>query len=341
MNNYNDALYDLVVPESVFTWMRAVHACWTAMNGSDWAIRFVRHNSGTYNNQYVIVDTNKFTRLSKPTTDLLWIVEQFPGVFRMTDVTEQLVEDGYFPSVNMPWHDDLYALAGYPELVASLGKYGDFRSNYRGPRFLIAKRDARRIKTFENFTAFMRYNQYFRDPYAQGDPGQQIASRYDQRPPVTPYGPRNSFGDLDTKAIRWTEAATLFRFHAIASPPTGGIPPWNFKNANGTNFSIQWDGLPDQWDFGWVEFGAEDINPCGFDDQDKCVDADQWCGWCTYSQSCLIGDNGGPWFETCEAGWKRKVRLESWAVPLIVSISVAVVLFVTFVLALHFFYPKE
>jgi hypothetical protein len=340
MNNYNDSLYDRVVPECVFTWMRAVHACWTAENGSDWGNRFVRHNSGTYNNQYVIVDTNKFVRKSKPTTDLLWIVEQFPGVYRMTDVTFQLVRDTYFPSVNMPWHDDLYALAGYPAYVASLGIYGDYRSNYKGPRYLIAQRDAKRIKTFENFTAFMRYNQWWRDPYSQGDAAQQIASRYDQRPPSTPYGARNSFGDLDTKAVRWTEAATLFRFHAIASPPTNGITAWDF---NTTTFNISWDGLPAYWDFPWLEFGAEDINPCPFDKshKDDCINAEKWCGWCLASKKCMIGDDDGPWFDACDAGWSRKVQLKTWAIPLIVTVTVISVLFVAVVVGLHFFYPKE
>jgi hypothetical protein len=51
------------------------------------------------------VDSRKFEPKKTPEADLIWIVEQFPGASDMSDVTFQLVRDGYFPSLNMPWHE--------------------------------------------------------------------------------------------------------------------------------------------------------------------------------------------------------------------------------------------
>lgn len=350
LNNYNEDLYKVVVPQSLFTWMRAYYSTWVAKNGSDWAKTFIRHNSGTYNNQYVIVDSNKFVRFEKPTTDLLWIVEQFPGLYRMTDVTSQLVEDLYFPSVNTPWHHDLYELAGYPELVKSLGIYGSYRSD-KGPRWQIMKREAHRIKTFEDFQKFMRYNNYARDPYSQGDPAQQILSRYDLRPGTTPYGARNNFGGLDTKCLRLTEALTKLQMHAIASPVHGnGIPVWNFEEyAEKYDPTLRHDGLPNEWNFTWQQFGSTNYDICKFvpdenhkkDTKNLCINRSPYCGWCTYEQECYPGEKDAPFFDQkCPDGWEIKQKEKEWAVPLIASVSVIVVVFCVVVYISHFLNQK-
>lgn len=349
LNNYNESLYDVVVPQSLFTWLRAYHATLVAKNGSDWAKTFIRHNSGTYNNQYVIVDSNKFVRYEKPTTDLLWIIEQFPGTYRMTDVTYQLVNDLYFPSVNTPWHEDLYELAGYPELVKSLGDYGNLRSALKGPRYLLMKREAARIKTFDDFKQFMRYNNFHRDPYANGDPAQQILSRYDLRPGVTPYGAQNNFGGLDSKCLRLTEARTKLQMHALASPVSGnGIPPWNFTEYKiKFNLNLNFNGLPEYWDFNWTKFGSADYNVCQYDgtsadSKDQCINRNPLCGWCIYSQQCLPGDKSAPFFDAvCEDGWEVKQEEKAYALPVIISVTVIIVVFVLVVFVSSFYHSYK
>lgn len=50
-----------------------------ATNGEDWTKIFSKYNSGTYNNQYMVLNYNLFEP-RKPIQDgLLWIVEQLPG----------------------------------------------------------------------------------------------------------------------------------------------------------------------------------------------------------------------------------------------------------------------
>jgi len=341
LNNYNQSLYDVVVPQNLFTWIRAYHAVLMAHNGSDWCNIFIKHNSGTYNNQYVVVDSNKLTRFSKPTSDLIWIIEQFPGTYEMGDVTDYLVTNGYFPSVNCPYFERLYNLAGYPELVESMGIYGGYRSN-NGPRAQIMARDAPRIKDFKMFKEFMRYNQWKRDPYSQGDAAQQIASRYDQRPAEgTPYGVRNNFGDLDSKVLRLTEARALMTMHAIASPPYESNPVWQFGEEPFEK--VNYYGLPKTWNFTWVDFGADGYDHCGQygKDEKKCL-KDEMCGFCMYSRTCMAGDSEGPWFEAkCQDGWKVDQPLQSWAMPVIIVTTVICVLFTVCVFVLGYITKKN
>ena len=50
-----------------------------AKNGGEWGDFSMRYNSGTYNNQYMIIDTNLFT-VGEPLKDnTLTVVEQMPN----------------------------------------------------------------------------------------------------------------------------------------------------------------------------------------------------------------------------------------------------------------------
>lgn len=56
-----------------------------ARSGRTWSEIFSQFNSGTYNNQWMVIDYNKFKKGTKPEDlpdELLWIVEQIPGFIR-------------------------------------------------------------------------------------------------------------------------------------------------------------------------------------------------------------------------------------------------------------------
>jgi hypothetical protein len=50
-----------------------------ATNGNNWTKTFIRENSGTYNNQYIVVDM-KTVANGKATKDFIWISETMPGM---------------------------------------------------------------------------------------------------------------------------------------------------------------------------------------------------------------------------------------------------------------------
>lgn len=58
-----------------------------AKTGDEWTEIFSRYNSGTYNNQYMVIDTKAFNVGVGPQAGFLWIVEQMPSKIVRQDVT--------------------------------------------------------------------------------------------------------------------------------------------------------------------------------------------------------------------------------------------------------------
>ena len=104
----NESLYDKTTPYSLLTWVRVILANRLASNGEEWTSIFKKENSGTYNNQYMILDLNLIDLKKKiiPKKSLM-IIEQIPGETVVNDVTDVL-KKGYWPSYNIPYSDYLY-----------------------------------------------------------------------------------------------------------------------------------------------------------------------------------------------------------------------------------------
>ena len=338
MSIFNESLYDLVTPNKLFTWVRALRAMWVAPNASYWTETFIQHNSGTLNNQYIILDTNKFVKGKKPTSDLIWQIEQYPGTYESRDLTPQLVKDGYIPSINVPSTERLYNLAGYPEKVKSMGDIGFIYSYYDSPRYLILQREAKRVKTFDEFRELMTYNDYKNDPYSY-DASQAIMSRYDLRRGDNPNLPKKAFGGLDSKCTRVSEFRTKMKVHAIAGPTRShGIPAWDFSNQS---FGVLYDGLPAKWEFSWTQYNSSTgYDYCNATTQSDCND--QFCGWCMYTQKCMPGEKSGPYFgEKCPDGWVYPEPLQPWATTVVIVVSVVVVILVVAIFVSSFYKKRE
>lgn len=341
MTVLNESLYDYVKAQNLFTWLRAIHATWVAHNGSEWTETFIKHNSGTYNNQYLIVDSNKFVPFQKPTEDLLWVIEQYPGPYwKREDITEQLTRDLYFPSINKPHFKELFNIAGYPEKIRQMGETGNFYEYEKSARYMIIQREAPRLEDFEDFKAFMRYNNWKRDAYSNGDASQQIMSRYDQRRYGDPYGLPKMFGGLDSKCLKLSEAVTKMNFHAIASPSNENNPTWEFDE--GEWKGVKYDGLPKTWNFNWTQFSSDANDNCNkYTNKADCIE-NVWCGWCFSNKKCMAGTKVGPMFDCkCSGGWTVKAKIQSWAKPVVIAISVIAVIFVIFIFAVHIKYSRK
>jgi hypothetical protein len=78
-NVYNASLYSAVTPQTVLVWMRVIVANRMANSGSEWTSIFAKYNSGTYNNQWMVVDYKQFTPGKPIQPNTLWILEQIPG----------------------------------------------------------------------------------------------------------------------------------------------------------------------------------------------------------------------------------------------------------------------
>ena len=80
-------------------------------------------NSGTYNNQWHVVDMKMFTPGQPLAEGLLWVLEQLPGPYVVAaDFTATLTSRRYWASYNRIYNTELFNLANQ---TANLRLYGD------------------------------------------------------------------------------------------------------------------------------------------------------------------------------------------------------------------------
>jgi hypothetical protein len=241
---FNQDLFKKYVhPESLWAWQRVRLANLFAHNGEEWAKIFAEHNSGTYNNQYMVIDYNKFKPGQPLQDNLLWVVEQIPGLVVSADMTSQL-ERGYWASYNVPFFPEIYNLSGYPDFVA---KHGVDFSYQMAPRAQIFRRDQGKIVDLQSLKDFMRYNDYLNDPISNGNPGRAICSRFDldEKNP----GPG---GCYDTKVTSY-ELQKSMTAHALNGPTTSsGLPVFSWGQFNTSNPAVNHFGQPDKFDFKFI-----------------------------------------------------------------------------------------
>lgn len=123
-SNCNDKLYDLISPKTVLNWQRVIIAFRLAKSAPEWVSLFGRHQSGTYNNQWMAVDFKLFRPGSSIQPNTLWVYESAPGITASADMSREL-EISHWPSFNRPYFPEIYNVMGYAEVTA---KYGDMFS---------------------------------------------------------------------------------------------------------------------------------------------------------------------------------------------------------------------
>lgn len=195
---FDKTLYSKLTPKSLLTWVRTTVANYCAKSGSEWTDYFSRYNSGTYNNQFGVVDMNLYTpgQTTLP-AGVLWIIEQVPGYTHRDDVTNVLSKQGFWPSYNVPYFEDVFNMSGYgPQAQTKPDKY-DYNKCARAKIF---SRDASKVSQLVDMQNIMRYNEYTTDPLSKGDPTFAIAARGDLRTSGNP----TASGAVDGKVTSYS-----------------------------------------------------------------------------------------------------------------------------------------
>ncbi|XP_066120629.1 phospholipase B-like 1 [Saccopteryx bilineata] len=237
---YNKTLLKLITPQSLLAWQRVRVANMMASDGRQWAEIFSKYNSGTYNNQYMVLDLKKVKLRRSLDTGTLYIVEQIPSYVACSEQTDVL-RKGYWPSYNIPFHEKVYNWSGYPMLVQKLGL--DYSYDL-APRAKIFRRDQGSVTDMASMKRIMRYNNYKKDPYSRGDPCNTICCRED----LNPHDPSPG-GCYDTK-VADIFLASEYTAHAISGPTVqGGLPVFHWKRFNKTLH----EGMPEAYDFDFIK----------------------------------------------------------------------------------------
>lgn len=238
-NIFDTSLYDLVKPESLLAWQRVRAANYLAKDGQEWGDIMKLYNSGTYNNQYMVIDLKKFTPNVGFNDGALYVVEQIPGLVESHDQTN-ILREGYWASYNVPFYESIYNMSGYP----AVAKDNPDNSHDLAPRAKIFRRDQSTVVDMDSMKNILRFNNYKYDKYSEGDACNSICCRGDLRSnPI-------SSGCYDTKVTDFFSAKN-FTAYAISGPTVGGkshIEPYKW-----TSDMSHHTGMPDLFNFPFIK----------------------------------------------------------------------------------------
>ena len=256
-NIYEKSLYKQIKPEALLTWVRAMVANRLASSAEDWTNIFKKENSGTYNNQYMILDINKINLKKKKIPEKsLMIIEQIPGEVEINDMTEQLKNAYYWPSYNVPFSQNFFKKCGYKNLVDKNESFIPMIDYNNCARAKIFDREQKKIKNIEDFKRLLRYNDFKNDKFSNNDPSLTIACRNDLAEDSN-----SCEGATDVKFVSVKELLEgKIKAHIISGPTNEQQPTfsWSSTTCNKKYPDIWYhEGIVDTWNFDWVDYKTQ------------------------------------------------------------------------------------
>ncbi|GMR34094.1 hypothetical protein PMAYCL1PPCAC_04289, partial [Pristionchus mayeri] len=245
----------------LLTWVRAIVSNQLARSAREWCEIYSRYNSGTYNNQWVVLDYNAFTPGQPlPQFGLLYVLEQLPGKIVYRDMTWFLEKYSYFPSYNIPYFKVITETAGWIEQGNRLGDW--FRWG-KAPRAKIFDRDHVKVTDLNSLAALMRYNDYTKEPFSACNctPPYTAEAAISARGDLNPRNGTYEFpgmghvnhGALDYKGTNYALAKKL-SFRAIGGPTYTNVPAFKWSEFD---IVVPHIGHPDEWKFNEIELKWE------------------------------------------------------------------------------------
>ena len=253
---HNLTLFDLLDPSNtLMCWMRTMVANRLADDGYSWIKIFSKYNSGTYNNQFQILDLKLIdTKNKKMSPGAFYIVEQLPGSCDFQDVTDNL-KKGYWPSYNTPFLMSVREKSGIIDAINQNPNLTISEDYDTCARAKIFRREQSKVKDIETYKNLIRYNNYSIDEFSEGKPSNTIAARYDlnrERPLC--------YGATDAKFASINEIKNSEKkiVHIIAGPTTNNEqPPFIWSKApcrlvDEIRFKVI--GQVDEYNFDWIDY---------------------------------------------------------------------------------------
>lgn len=143
-----------------------------AGNSKEWVNIFPRYLSGTYTNQFIVMDYKAFTPDQPLPDETLMIVEEVPMTYRIHDISSIVNKQSYWPSFNVAYDPDIYIIANYN----ATDPHDSYDVSPRANQFRALQKD---IHNEEDFKYAITYNKWQTDPLLEGSPKYGISSRYD------------------------------------------------------------------------------------------------------------------------------------------------------------------
>lgn len=228
-----------------------------ARNGSEWVNIYSQHESGTYNNQFMVVDYKKLSSDGKQLNDgFLHILEQLPTLIVAKDKTDVLRTQTYWSSYNVPYYSEIYHKSGYDAVYA---RYGDYFSYNKTARAQIFKREHGKVHDISSMYHLMRLNNFKSDPLSRCEKCSPvpnayyaIASRGDLNDPHGHY-PHGGLGEylmgaIDAK-ITSSKLAANMEIVAVSGPTNQNEPSFDWRKVPQKQRNTPHFGQPSEWKF--------------------------------------------------------------------------------------------
>jgi len=251
---YNDTLFNEITHEALFTGERAMISNRISNSSKEWTENFKKYNSGTYNNQFMVLDKNKVNLVNKSIeNDAFYIVEQLPGFAKSNNVTDFL-KFGYWSSYNVPFDKEIYKRSLIQEVIDSNPSAAASIDYDNCARTKIFRREQSSAVNLEGFMTLMRYNKYLTDPYSDKNPSSSISARSDLRGSCS--------GAYDSKVGVLSDFSNgKVKFHLIGGPTWSeedGIEPFSWSKAVSEKCRNHVHNLiPDTFKYDWIEYENE------------------------------------------------------------------------------------
>lgn len=243
IDTYDSSVYSgLSAKGIVLEFIRNVVSNRLATSGEEWAKLFSHHNSGTYNNQFMIVDLKELDTSGRPVIKpgFFTVLEQQPNLIHWEDMTDYIRSTGYWASYNVPYFYEIYEYSGF---LKEFQKVGDWRSHKETARAKIFAREEASIVNVTSLYHLMRYNDFKKDPLSRCElctppysSDLTIAARSDLNDPKGKYIVNDlAFsldGAIDAKVTN-SKLAKELEFVAVSGPTDANQPAFDWTNFPG------------------------------------------------------------------------------------------------------------
>jgi hypothetical protein len=215
-----------------------------ATDGKHWSEVFSKEHSGTYTNQWFVIDINKFVPGKDNSNQeyLFTVLEEVPGLIVYKDQTKFLYQQTYWPSYNYPFYPEIQVASGY-EKICELNPNNCYETV---PRAQLFKANQANVKDISSLKSIMQLNEFQTDPLSPNNSCDAIACRGDLQ--VEGAG---AFGAIDAKVSSIMLQKNQKPLHWVKLGPTideQEVFCWsNFKE----DALYVHEGSPDCYDFQW------------------------------------------------------------------------------------------
>eukprot|EP00927_Polykrikos_kofoidii_P073609 TRINITY_DN69629_c0_g1_i1.p1 TRINITY_DN69629_c0_g1~~TRINITY_DN69629_c0_g1_i1.p1 ORF type:complete len:598 (-),score=64.16 TRINITY_DN69629_c0_g1_i1:27-1820(-) len=226
-----ERLAKYISPACVSTMMRSMIASMLASHPREWYEIFSRQNSGSQNNQWMIFSSRAWAAAvdsgfqRHQARDILWVLEQQPGLIIGRDMTDTLLETGYWGSWNVARFNETLTVSQYES-------HRGLQCICEGQRGALLDELQGHIETLADLQIAMRTNTWRSSPLSWACPKCAVVARFDLPGANTSnhcFKPA-FYGSIDAK-VSDDRMIIAGESMFVAAPSDIGVPAFSWETA--------------------------------------------------------------------------------------------------------------